>query len=178
MKIIRFLDISIGWCLSPVLLLLLSAVAWAEEPRGERPVSDTSKCEFVVKGNEVERIILVPAQWTPSYEVKDLNIQPGVSVFLPPGNYTIQYIYLRGGYQSGPRDEILTLIPNATNRLAVGTPLKSTVSVNRQGRMLNLNYQLLDDQGRKYTNPNRSDPPRFVVYQGQREIGSGTFEYG
>jgi hypothetical protein len=131
----------------------------------------------VVEGKDVESIVLVPAQGTPGNAVQNLSIQQGVSQFLPQGNYDLQNITLRGGYQSYNNGS-LTLTPNSPCKLAVGTPLKSSVKVERQGRILRMDYQLLDAQGRKYASSDRSSPPRFVVYQGNRKIGSGNFEYG
>ena len=175
MKTIRFLREAAGWRLLPVLLFLLPAVAWTEEPAAKQPAKDPSQCELVVEGKQVERISLLPQQSASNSGVISLDVKPGVSMFLPQGNYSIWNIELQGGYRNGPDNEALTLTPDAVCILAVGTPLKSSVSVTRQGRFLRLEYQLLDAQGRKYMN---SSPPRFVVYQGNRKIGSGTFEYG
>jgi hypothetical protein len=59
-----------------------------------------------------------------------------------------------------------------------GGPLQP-VTVEHQGRLLVLTYGpkptggLMVDPG-----PPRGESPRFVVYQGQRQIASGQFEYG
>ena len=53
-----------------------------------------------------------------------------------------------------------------------------SLTVKRAGRLLTLDYQLLDADGQKFRNPDRNHPPRFTVYQGDRLVGSGTFEYG
>ena len=180
MKIVRFSGISAGGRLPAVLLFLLPAVVWCAEPAAERPARDPSQCELVVEGKDVESIVLVPAQGTPGLAVQNLSIQQGVRQFLPQGNYDILSITLRGGYQSYNNGS-LTLTPNLPCKLAVGTPLKSSVKVERQGRFLKLDYQLRDAQGRNYTiyyTRDRGDPPRFVVYQGNRKIGSGNFQYG
>jgi hypothetical protein len=55
--------------------------------------------------------------------------------------------------------------------------------VKRAGRLLKLDYQVLDGDGRKYrrndpSSNDRSHPPQFAIYQGGCQIGSGTFEYG
>ena len=52
------------------------------------------------------------------------------------------------------------------------------VTAKRQGRLLTLDCQLRDAGGRKYTSQTRTNPPRFAIYQGDREIASGSFEYG
>jgi hypothetical protein len=56
------------------------------------------------------------------------------------------------------------------------------VQVTRAGRILRLDYQLLDDGGQNCTRQLLQQPhataPRFTIWQGGQEIGSGTFEYG
>jgi len=54
----------------------------------------------------------------------------------------------------------------------------SSVTVKRAGRLMMMDYKLLDANGQKSRNPDRTHPPRFAVYQGDRLVGSGTFEYG
>jgi len=57
------------------------------------------------------------------------------------------------------------------------------VQATRAGRLLSLDYQLLDASGKNRVDEliqqrQRNTPPRFTVWQDEREIGSGTFEYG
>jgi hypothetical protein len=60
----------------------------------------------------------------------------------------------------------------------VGLPLTSSVTAKRESRLLTLDYQLLDADGLKYRQNERTNPSQFAVYQGDRLIGSGSFEYG
>jgi len=53
-----------------------------------------------------------------------------------------------------------------------------SVTVARQGRFLKLNCDLLNENGVSPTHRNYTYPPEFVVFKDDREIGSGTFEYG
>ena len=55
---------------------------------------------------------------------------------------------------------------------------KPGVTVERQGRLLVLRYGTpgRDVQSEPRSEPNR--PPEFAIYQGQRKIASGQFEYG
>jgi len=59
-----------------------------------------------------------------------------------------------------------------------------TAKVTRQGKSLQLDYDLVDAGGRSYRNttsyvvPGGRPAPRFVIYEGEREISSGTFRYG
>jgi len=59
-----------------------------------------------------------------------------------------------------------------------GSPLQP-VTVERRGRLLVLTYGPRSAGGGlvSFTDP-RGEPPRFAVYQGQRQIASGQFEYG
>jgi hypothetical protein len=41
-----------------------------------------------------------------------------------------------------------------------------------------LNYELLGVGGEIYTGPDRAKPPTFTVCKGDKEIASGTFEFG
>jgi hypothetical protein len=55
------------------------------------------------------------------------------------------------------------------------TPVvKPGVTVERQGRLLVFRYGATREAAQN--DPNR--PPAFAVYQGQRKIASGQFEYG
>jgi hypothetical protein len=53
------------------------------------------------------------------------------------------------------------------------------ITVEHQGRLLVLTYGPKPSAGGlvSFTDP-RGEPPRFAVYQGQRQIASGQFEYG
>ena len=70
---------------------------------------------------------------------------------------------------------------------AVGS-LTPRLRVARAGRLLSMNYELLDAAGQNMISTLRApaadgsrqkpDPPRFTVSQDGREIDSGSFEYG
>jgi len=62
--------------------------------------------------------------------------------------------------------------------IAIGGPLQP-VAAKRQGRLLILTYGSKPTPGAlmSFTGP-RGEPPRFVIYQGRRQIASGQFEYG
>ncbi len=64
--------------------------------------------------------------------------------------------------------------------LNVGGPLTNSLSATRHGQYLQLDYLLLGAGGQTYqlASQNRSAPPGFAVYQGEKEIASGTFEFG
>ncbi len=64
--------------------------------------------------------------------------------------------------------------------LKAGGPLINSVSVQRNGNVLTLGYKLVDPIGNEYGSlqGRRDNPPGFVVYKGDKQVGSGTFEYG
>ena len=67
------------------------------------------------------------------------------------------------------------LVPAAAFAAEPPTPV---VTAERAGRLLTLSCELRGADGRKH-HPNGSDtPPQFAVYQGERLVGSGSFEYG
>lgn len=60
-------------------------------------------------------------------------------------------------------------------------PPTPKVSAKRSGRLLTLGCELHNADGSKYLPKNAEEygnPPRFAIYQGDRLIGSGSFEYG
>jgi hypothetical protein len=46
------------------------------------------------------------------------------------------------------------------------------------GNRLMLRYQLIDAAGRSYVGGRSKTPPRFAIYKGGKQIGSGSFKYG
>ncbi|NQU23864.1 MAG: hypothetical protein HQ567_21490 [Candidatus Nealsonbacteria bacterium] len=66
----------------------------------------------------------------------------------------------------------------ALSSAAVAGQPKPTVKVTRNGRVLTLDYDLLDDAGQSRPQTDRSCPPRFVVTKDGQEIDSGSFQYG
>jgi len=64
--------------------------------------------------------------------------------------------------------------------LTVGAPLKSIVDASQNDRYLSLTYRLIDNNNNDYTLSAKEpkQQPRAVIYQGDREIQSGNFEYG
>lgn len=62
--------------------------------------------------------------------------------------------------------------------IKVGAPLIPTIKVQRKSRILRLSYDLLGAGGEAYTTGDRSKPPTFAIYKGQKQIASGKFEFG
>jgi hypothetical protein len=166
-----------GCCALLACSLLLSAVAFAAEPAKQGAARDSAACELVLEDEGIEKLTLVDDEglW------KEFA-RPGRSIFLPPGRYRIQEIWLKTGeyerdLNPGGQD-LLTLSPERPSRLKVGATLSPTVTAKRRGRLLVLGCQLRDAEGRKYFAGDRTNPPQFTIYQGDREIASDSFEYG
>ena len=108
--------------------------------------------------------------------------RPAETIEMPVGEYRLQEVRLKGGYTCRPlsvsgRDWV-RVSEDKPSMLKVGAPLKQTVGVQRQGGILVLNYELLGVGGEKYTGGDRSKPPTFTVYKGDKEIASDKFEFG
>jgi hypothetical protein len=108
--------------------------------------------------------------------------QPAESIKLAAGQYRVREVHLEGGYdciiwQFSDKDWI-TVDANKPATLKVGAPLKQVIKAQRQGRLLSLDYELVGIGGEKYGVDDRSKPPTFNVYKGDKKIASGTFEYG
>ncbi|TVS14756.1 MAG: hypothetical protein EA424_18345 [Planctomycetaceae bacterium] len=59
-------------------------------------------------------------------------------------------------------------------------PLSPQVRIQRAGRLLTMDFDLVDAQGQRH-NPGRdrrNHPPTFTVFKDGQPIGSGSFEYG
>ena len=154
------------------------------QPRSAGPRPATGK--LILEGKHIEKLILSGPQG------RQVLTRPAATVSLPLGQYVIEQIELEGGYTTYPNlgpyadrltANLFTLVAGKPYRSNIGAPLNPSVTVKRAGRLLTLDYQLLDGDGRKYR---RSGPlvtdeslkPKFAVYQGDRLVGSGSFEYG
>jgi hypothetical protein len=156
--------------------LLLPATALADQPAVKESDLPPLTCELIL-GKHIEKLSLVDERGQGA-----ISKRRGSSMFLWPGRYVVKEIDLQGGYSArtnpGRPADHLTLAPGKPCRFDVGTPLRPGVSAKRAGRLLKLDYRLLDADGRKYLNELRENPPRFAVYQGENKIASGSFEYG
>lgn len=107
--------------------------------------------------------------------------QPAETIKLPVGEYRLLESHLKGGYTCRSSRTPYNWITVAEDKPAVfkvGAPLKQTVKTQRQGRILVLNYELLGGGGETYTSSDRSKPPTFTIYKGDKEITSDKFEFG
>ena len=112
--------------------------------------------------------------------------QPQATVKVPAGHYSGVKVCLRRGgveaYLDG-RTQVamgqITVNEKTPALLMAGGPLTNSASITRQGRNLSLNYQLVGVGGAyQLSSQDRSHPPEFTVYQGDKKVASGKFEFG
>jgi len=111
--------------------------------------------------------------------------QPGSVVRVPVGRYTEANVRLgNGGVEAVRSPRVagpgVTVSETGTAALVIGGPLTNSVNINRRGRTLVFNYQLLGAGGDAYqlVRPGARKPPEFAAYQGEAKITSGKFEFG
>lgn len=159
-----------------ILLFLGTGVCLCEAQEDDRQNSAIG--ELKLEGKDIERLVL---------RRKDGHTErfdrPAETIKLPAGEYRLQEARLKAGYTcriitrfSG--SDWVRVAEDKPAVLKVGAPLKQTVKAQRRGRILALNYELLGVGGEMYTSANRTKPPTFTVYKGDKEIASGKFEFG
>jgi hypothetical protein len=137
--------------------------------------------ELKITGKFIQRLVLSGG---PQLVVLD---QPAASVQIPTGSYIHPDIRLKqngaeafckpGQTQIRWRFSVDDKTPAVLN---VGGPLTNSVTASRHGRDLRLDYRLVGAGGETYqlANQNRSQPPEFAAFKGDRKIASGKFEFG
>jgi hypothetical protein len=112
---------------------------------------------------------------------------PAASVQVPVDSYNQPEIALEqkgaAAYRDLPRSQEggrFSVDGKAPAVLNAGGPLTNSVTASRQGRDLVLDYTLVGAGGDDYTlaTEDRTKPPSFAIYKGDKKIGSGDFEYG
>ena len=103
---------------------------------------------------------------------------PQAVLRIPVGIYRAQRIDLLDSFSGYPRYE--REITAQHNVLKVGGPVKQTVTATREGVSLNLSYTLqgVDHTEYKPDTLSREARARFEIYQGERSVRTGQFEYG
>jgi hypothetical protein len=128
------------------------------------------------EGDSVSRLIFQGTQSTVFID------NPTTTVTLPLDTYYFQQCALAQGNLAfwGDRREPLIISDTEPAALRFGGPLQPSVDVRRLGTLLEMNYTLLGQGGETYSaqaSPS-SGPPTFKILQGDKEIASGSFEYG
>lgn len=155
-----------------ILLFLGTGICLCDAQEAEKQGSALG--ELKLEGKYIDRLVLRRKDG----RTERFN-RPEETIKLPAGEYRLLEAHLKGGYtfRSLSRDWV-TVDEDKPAVLKVGAPLKQTVKAQRQGRILTLNYELLGVGGEIYTGRDRSKPPTFTVYKGDKEIASDKFEFG
>ena len=112
-----------------------------------------------------------------------LDVTAGPSS-IPAGTYHITGCLLEQtpGLLYQPRfircDRPVIITAGQTASLEIGPPLLNTVQVIRERNLLRLTYQLLGQAGEQYEYYNWKARPRFAVWNGPVQIGSGALPFG
>ena len=108
--------------------------------------------------------------------------EPPGTVQVPQGVYTANAVWLKKGPAEAFRLAGEPVLINATTptKVVLGGPLTNSVTLTRQGRKLNLNYQLVGADGGAYrlAQQDPAKPPEFTVYHGGKKVLSGLFAFG
>ena len=137
--------------------------------------------ELKITGQFVQRVTL---EGGPYLVLLD---SPGVTAKVPVGRYnTVKVCLKKDGIEAypaneryNPSPERITVSEQSPGVLRAGGPLTNSVAVNKRGRYLALNYRLVGVGGQyELANNDRSHPPEFTVYLGDKKVGSGKFQYG
>jgi hypothetical protein len=163
-------------------------VTCAAEPEGTPPrlrlelTEQPAKLgELRLTGAFLDRVILDPGDYTVVWDA------PGPVVKAPVGRYPLHRVRLKHGNAEACRSPVSMLpIPGVTvsesqsTALQIGGPLTNSVTVSHRGRQLVFVYQLVGADRVQYrlARQDRSEPPTFTVYQGNKRIASGKFEFG
>jgi len=137
--------------------------------------------ELRITGQYIQRLMLPGG---PYLVILD---RPGDTVQVPVGSYNQPNILLAQGgvtafcnsgpWQTGKRISVDGKTPAI---LAAGGPLTNSVAASRHGRDLRLDYRLVGagDATYELANANRSQPPEFAIYKGEKKVASGKFAFG
>jgi hypothetical protein len=162
--VIKFLLFILGF------LFMGAGFSFAGEPNGL----------IKIEGRHIKRLVLI--RQSENYK-KETFLEPNESIRIPLGQYQISEIELRGGYTSYqynlPKNiGEITVKEGESSVVKLGAPLTQSVKIERRGNSLQLSCKLQGIGGEDYSEQQRNNAPRFAVYKGDVQIGSGTFAYG
>jgi hypothetical protein len=139
----------------------------AANPAAAAPVLAT------IVGESITGLLLEDA----SGRVQRFPIVKG-TIALPPGDYSVADVQVGGWrYHSQHAGPWFTHSAESPARLSLGAPLRGKVQIKPSGRRIDLNFSVVDAEGRTY-NGRTPQPPRVEIYAGEKLSGSGTFRYG
>ena len=135
-----------------------------------RPITD-DLMELHFEGLHVSRIMLKDDRNAGMLD------WPGSVMKIPKGEYTLTRVdVLDSFYADSPQRTFISDTGPAI--LKAGGPLEKTIGITRTGPALQMDYDLSGVEGMSYQPDRSEENPGFIVYQGDRQIAQGNFEYG
>jgi hypothetical protein len=137
--------------------------------------------ELKITGQYIGRLVLTSKAYVVVLD------EPTGTVKVPTGYYGLVEVRLEKGgtlayrdTSSGQIGRQIAVDDKTPAVLNVGGPLTNSIIAQRHGQELAMNYKVVGAGGEIYQMPgqDRSKPPKFAVYSGEKQIGSGGFEYG
>ncbi|MGC8988712.1 MAG: hypothetical protein ACP5MD_01160 [Verrucomicrobiia bacterium] len=139
--------------------------------------------EIAITGKHIDRIVMT------SQKRAVVLDRPAAVERVPVGNYMLGNVSLkadgrRAVISSRPQDlaksESVKVQTSGQTTLISGGPLTNSVSIVRRGKTLVFNYELRGQSGMEYRliSDQSIVQPEFAVYQGDRKVASGKFEFG
>jgi hypothetical protein len=156
-----------------VFLICIAGLSYAQDDAETTP--DTG--QLIIKGKSIEHLLLED-KLNKRHNFKS----PDEIISLPPGEYRPELVTLKGGFScstySFTDEKCFKIEAGKTTELNMGAPLAPAIKVTRSGNMLVLGYELRGIGGEQYNDQSRENAPGFVVYKGDKQVGSGKFEFG
>ena len=143
--------------------------------------TDSPMGQLELEGKFIKRMVLEAGS---SLVLLD---SPEATIGVPAGNYRLSYIFLDSGdtglFQADlnrQQSEDISVSKGESTVLKIGGPLCNSVEVQRIGKVLTLEYELLGIDGYNYNSLRGrvENPPTFAIYNKGKEIATGKFEYG
>lgn len=147
--------------------------------------AQTELGEVELTGKFIQRVVLREHQAKTPYTV--VLDRPEPKVRIPVGTYNKHWLALKEKdteafchYADWLNPKPVTITASKLAVLNMGGPLTNWVTVEKRGRTLSCEYQLLGAGGRyRLSGPvDRSKPPQVAIYQKGKPVGSGKFEFG
>jgi hypothetical protein len=170
-----FFKTSVVFCTVAIMLLFFSASSvLGAETSGEHK-QGTGRVKLA--GKDITYLSLQKVNGRP------VNFDnPSEVIELPAGEYQLKEVRLKGNYTCRIRrpaeNQKITVEKDQQVEFKVGAPLEHKINVNRRGKFLVLNYQLLGIGAEEYTSSDRKKTPLFTICKGDKEIVSDKFKYG
>jgi len=158
----------------------VSAPSTGAEPVLELTAKSVPLGEVEITGDYVDRVILE------AQGIVAVLDGPARKLKAPAGRYRSQRVRLGTGdnlayrESNGSSSSPFVVSEGKTAKLMVGGPLTNSAVLDKRGPYISLNYRLVGVGKESYVfeDESRSNPPQFAVYEGERKVASGKFEYG